>query len=438
VTATWSPPPSPVVSLDELPPQPRAPRVKVLHVITKFWAGAGGNTLVSALGMDPDRYEIWIAGCAGGPLWERARAAGLHTVELKGFREVISPMRDLGVLRQLVRLIRQERFSIVHSHSSKGGVLGRLAGWMTRTPVVVHTFHGFSYHDHMTRLRRGAYLLMERFARTMTDHVFAVAPRVAREAVEMRLARPGRISVVPSAVELQGIPLEPDPTVRAELGIREGELVVGSVGRIDFQKAPLDFVSMASIVAGSVPDVRFVMVGDGTLEASAREEARRLGVPILFTGFRPDAARIASAFDVFVVSSLYEGLGRSMTEALASGRPVVATAVNGVPDLVEPGATGLLAPPSDPKALAASVIWLLNHPHEAQRMGRLGRARVRAIFRPEHMCSLLDQAYSRLLGLPDPTPTADASDASVPVTSTSWPVPLGRTSPSPVASDHAG
>jgi glycosyltransferase involved in cell wall biosynthesis len=144
------------------------------------------------------------------------------------------------------------------------------------------------------------------------------------------------------------------------------------------------------------------MVGEGPLEEHVRHEADRLGVGVHLTGFRSDAPRLAAGFDVFVITSLYEGLGRALTEALASGRPVVATAVNGVPDLVTPGATGLLAPPAAPEALAECVSWMLDHPAEARRMGEQGRARVVSTFEPARMCELLDRGYARLLGIPEP------------------------------------
>jgi hypothetical protein len=124
---------------------------------------------------------------------------------------------------------------------------------------------------------------------------------------------------------------------------------------------------------------------------------------LILTGFRDDAPRLAGAFDVFVMPSLYEGLGRALTEALACGCPVVASAVNGVPDLVRPGETGLLAEPGDPEAVARCVLWLLDHPVEAQRMGRQGRAAVLELFKPEHMCAVLDATYTRLLGVASPT-----------------------------------
>jgi glycosyltransferase involved in cell wall biosynthesis len=403
----WPAPSPPVVPPSTLPPHPGRSRVKVLHVVTRFVDGAGGNTLLSVLGTDRARYDVWVAGAPGGTLWERAERRGVRTVKLGRLREVIAPRDDLMVLLELVRLIRSERFSVVHTHSSKAGFLGRVAAWLCRTPVIVHTIHGFSYHDFMSRRRRWAYLTLERLVRPMTHWFLAVAPQVAREAVEMRLAPPGAISVAPSAVELHDIPHRPDPRIRSELGIPADAPLVGTVGRLDFQKAPLDFVRMAAKVAAARPGARFVMVGEGTLLDEARAEAGRLGVDVMFTGFRPDATSIAACFDVYVVSSLYEGLGRALTEALASARPVVATAVNGVVDLVEPGSTGLLARPADPEALARNVVWLLEHPEPARRMGEAGRLRARALFEPVVMCGIIEQTYARLLGLPETAPEAD-------------------------------
>jgi glycosyltransferase involved in cell wall biosynthesis len=398
MSTSWPSAPPPVVPLSSLPPQPARDPVKVLHVITKFLAGAGGNTLVSVLGADRSRYELWVTGAAGGPLWERAERHGVKTVKLDRFREILSPVDDFIVLLELVRLIRRERFTIVHTHSTKGGVLGRVAAWLCRTPVIVHTIHGFPAHDFMTARRRRAYRALERLMRPITDEFLAVAPEVAREAVEYRLASPGGVCVVPSAIEPAGIPMKPDARVRMEFGIPADTPLVGTVGRLDFQKAPLDFVRMAALVTGEHPGIRFMMVGDGALLDDAQAEARRLGVNVVFTGFRADAARIATSFDVFVISSLYEGLGRALTEALASARPVAATAVNGVVDLIEPGATGLLAPPADPAALARNVGWLLDHPEAGRRMGEAGQARVRSLFEPATMCAMIDQTYARLLG----------------------------------------
>ncbi|MFI9828606.1 glycosyltransferase family 4 protein [Streptomyces sp. NPDC051913] len=403
----WPAPPPQVAPTVELPRPPALPRIKVLHVITRFRAGAGGNTLLSAAGMDPHRYEVWIAGVPGGELWDRALAAGIRTVEVPGFRHTLTPA-DLLVLWRLTRLIRRERFTVVHTHSAKGGFLGRLAARLCRTPVVVHTFHGVSYHPFMPRPRRSLYRLLERATRRFTHAFIAVAPRVAEQAVEERLAPPGRVRVVPSAVDLARIPQRFDPAARRMLGVPRGTRLIGTVGRIDTQKAPLDFVRTAAALHADHPDTAFVMIGDGPLEGDVRRLAAELGIEVTLTGHRQDAPRLAAALDVFVITSLYEGLGRALTEALAASRPVVATAVNGVPDLVEHGATGLLVPPADPAAAAHAVGWLLDHPGQAAAMGRQGCRRVRTAFTPQAMCAAVEACYRELLGLPEPGRTPPA------------------------------
>lgn len=400
----WPAPPPCASSADRLPPRPVLPRVKVLHVITRMQGGAGGNTLLSAMGMDPGRYEVWIAGGPGGELWDRARAAGVRTVEIPEFRHVLTPV-DALVLWRLIRLVRRERFTVVHTHSAKGGFLGRLAAWLCRTPVVVHTFHGLSFHDRMPPVRRRIYHGLERVTRRLAHRYLAVAPGVARQVVEERLAPPGSVHVVPSAVELARVPDGFEPVARRALGVPSRVTLIGTVGRIDAQKAPLDFVRMAATVQGRFPDTAFVMIGDGPLAGHVRRLAAELGVEIRLTGHRPDAAELVAGLDVFVITSLYEGLGRALTEALAAARPVVATAVNAVPDLVEHGATGLLAEPGDSEALVRAVGWLLEHPQEGAEMGRQGRDRVRAAFAPENMCARLDACYRDLLGLPRTRPT---------------------------------
>jgi glycosyltransferase involved in cell wall biosynthesis len=399
----WPQAPPPVVSLSELPDQPRQPKTKILHIVTQFADGAGRSTLVAAVTMSRDRYEVWVASSPHGTFWEEAERNGVRPVKLSRLKPVIAPVSDLVVLIQLVRLIRRERFTLVHTHASKAGWLGRLAAWICRTPIVIHTLHGFPWHNFMRPWRRATYLALERFVRPMTTEFFAVSPQIAIEAIQARVAHPAAVSVVQDAVDLEDIPQKEDKRVLAELGIRSDSAVVGTVGRVAFQKAPLDFVQMAALVRRSHPETQFVWVGDGDLLEDAHEEARRLGVEVRFTGFRLDAPRIASCFDVYVVSSLYEGLGIALSEAMAAGRAVVATAVNGVVDLVEHGSTGLLAPPGDPDALARNVAWMLDHPEAAHRMGEAARDRAHALFDPSVMSALIESNYSRLLGIPPTT-----------------------------------
>lgn len=388
---------------------------------------------MSASGMDRTRYDPWIAGGPGGPLWDEARRAGVHVVELPHLRREVSAVGDARTLLQLVSLIRRERFAIVHVHSAKSGVLGRLAALLCHVPVVVYTLHGRDpwwpapdgAEPEPPKAMAGtsrAFLAVERSLRTVTDRFVAVAPSVARDAVLARIATPGKVDVAASAVDLDGIPLRPPSWVRCELGVPADAPLIGTVGRLDAQKAPLDFVRMAAEVARVRPGACFVMVGDGELAGDVEELARALGVSVLLTGFRADAAQLAAAFDVFVISSLYEGVGRALTEAMASGRPVVATAVDGVVDIVSPGATGLLAPAGDPRGLADGVNWMLDHPAEAAQMGAQACALVRALFSASRMCATLDDVYSAALGL---VPLAATSPSAPVVTHVAAPSGCG-------------
>ena len=409
MVSVWPSIPPGRVPARRLPPQPALPRVKVLHVITRFIAGSGGNTLVSAAGMDPDRYDTWVAGMPGGPLWEQARAAGVGTVEIRHMRERISPWHDLMACRELTALIRREHFTVVHTHCSKAGLIARVAARLAGTPVIVHTFHILAAHDGLSPARRRVYLALERFVRGFAHHYIAVAPRLARQAVEQRVAPPGRVSVVPSAVDLSAIPATEAVEVRAELGIAEGARVVGTVGRLVPQKAPLDFVRLCALVRRQEPDTVFVMVGDTTLESEGlreRPDVRRTGSGCRScsrdSGTTPHGwpPRSMCTSSPLVTRGWVERSPRRWPRA----GPVVATAVNGVPDLVEPGATGLLADPGDVEGLAEATLWMLRHPVEAGQMGERGRERVRSHFAPETMCSALDALYSGLLGLPASSP----------------------------------
>jgi glycosyltransferase involved in cell wall biosynthesis len=270
--------------------------------------------------------------------------------------------------------------------------------------------------------KRWLFHRVERALCRITDAFVAVSPTVARDAVRAGIATPGRISVAPSAVEVPTRGSAPEARIRRELGIPADAPLIGTVGRIGAQKCPLDFVRMAARVHDRFPDARFVIVGEGELADAVERLAKELDVPLLLTGYRADAALVAAAFDVYVVSSRYEGVGRAVTEALASGRPVVATAVDGVVDLVVHGSTGLLVAPRDVDGLASATSWLLEHPGEAVAMGLQGRMLVHKLFSRERMCAALDEVYQQLLGAaPDHIgsmdPTAELADHRAPVRS---------------------
>jgi glycosyltransferase involved in cell wall biosynthesis len=371
-------------------------------VVTRFIAGAGGVALRGALALDPEQYDVTILAADGGSLLAQAEAAGLGVVRLRHIVPELDPVADVKALAELVRRLRRGQFDVVHTHSAKAGTLGRLAARRVGVPAIVHTFHGFPFHDFQSRARRTAYIAIERRLGRITDQFLAVGGAVAADAVRLGIASPERIRAIASTVDAGIAPRTPASraAARRKLGILPGVKVVGTVGRVDFQKAPQDFVR--AIAALDRADVIGVWIGGGPLLDQTQRLIDELGLGQRFRmlGERNDVAGLLPALDVFGMSSLYEGLPCALVEAVTCGIPAVATAVNAVPDLIVPGRTGLLVPPRRPEALARAVGHLLDHPDQAASMAAQASERVRTggAFEPEALGRDLVDTYERALG----------------------------------------
>jgi len=346
---------------------------RVLHIITRLeLGGAQHNTLYTVAHLDPRYFAPALAWGPGGVLDSQAHA--LEGVELhpvpKLVRE-IRPLRDVGALAALRLVIRQVRPSIVHTHSSKAGILGRMAARLERVPVIVHTVHGFGFTPLQPAPVRRLFLLLERMAGRWTTHVIAVSWADLDRGVRLGLHRRNDVSVIRSGIRLDRYRgATGGKAVRRELGIPPDAVLVTQIGNFKPQKAPLDFVAMARRVAAAAPHCFFLMTGDGPLreraEATVREAS--LAESFRFTGWRDDVPALLDATDIAVLSSRHEGLPRAVVEALAAKVPVVATAVDGTPEVVRDGVDGYLVPPADPRALAERVLRLAKNEALRRRM----------------------------------------------------------------------
>jgi len=350
-------------------------QMRVATVVTRFQAGAGVVALRGALALDPDRYRVTIIAGSGDRLLDQAAAAGLDVILVPSLGSPIAPLNDLRALHRLSRILAVGGFDVVHTHSTKAGAIGRLAAHRAGGPRIVHTFHGFPFHEFQTPMRRQAYVRIERGLGRITDCALCVGTGVAVEALRRRLVAPERIRTIGVAVDSDPTPLTPSSRIYARqlLGLSPQVQVVGAVGRLSYQKAPEDFV--AALVHLNRPDVVGVWLGGGELAEDMRRLVQRVApnVRVLLTGERTDVAELLPAFDVFALPSRYEGLPVAIVEAMMCGIPVVATAVNAVPDVVVPGVTGLLVPPECPEMLASAIGHLLDHPDTAAEMAAAGR-----------------------------------------------------------------
>ena len=382
-----------------------AGRIRVLHVITRLIVGgAQENTMLTAALLDPGRYVVDVASGpqtgSEGSLIPEVRARGIHLTILPSLVRQVHPLKDAAALVALTRMIRRGQYEVVHTHSSKAGILGRWAAHLAGVPVIVHTVHGWGHHDRQSPPARRFYVLLERATQLVTDRLIVVSPRNTQKGLADGIATAEKYVTIRSGIEVDRFRQvsQPREEVRAELGIPPDAAVVGTVTRLSPQKAPLDFVAAAAQVATERPDVHFVLVGDGPLRAEVEARVGALGLAgrVHLAGLRRDVPDLMHSFDVFVLSSLWEGLPRVLPQAMAAGLPIVATAVDGNAEAVTDGVTGFLTPPGDPGAMAAAVVRLLDAPNLAKKMGQAGQARVEE-FSARKMVGDIEVLYEALL-----------------------------------------
>ncbi len=383
------------------------PRVRVLRVIARLNMGGPAIHVVNLNAHLPaDRYEsLLVTGKENpgeGSMHGFAREHGVRPVvvpEVVG--EASLKPRDVVALAKVYRLIRRFRPHIVHTHTAKAGFIGRIAARLAGVPVIVHTYHGHVLHGYYSPVKSWLLRRMERMLARLSDRLIAVSEQVKNDLVRYGVAPAAKIAVVPLGFELTPFLTSErfKGAFKEELGLDSSTKLVGIVGRIFPVKNHRLFLDAAVRLAREDERVHFVVVGDGILRPEMERYVRELGFGsrVHFTGWRRDLSRIYASLDVLVVSSDNEGTPVSAIEAMASGVPVVATRVGGLPDLVINGMTGYLVPPRDPDALAAAVARILQDSQTAIRMGVVTREYVRERYTLERLIADVDQLYQDLL-----------------------------------------
>ncbi len=387
--------PAQVVSSVGRKPSNGQGRRRVAQVVTRFQAGAGGVALRGALALDPTANEVTVIAGSGDRLLDEAREGGLEVILLPELVAPIDPKSDAAALRALTSLMARRRFDVVHTHSAKAGALGRFAAHRANVPRVVHTIHGFPFHEFQSWPRRNTYVWLERRLGAITDYFFAVGTGVAVEAIRRGIASPERIRAIGPAVESEIMPKTPEARRRArlELGLPTDATVIGTVGRLDYQKAPEHLIEALARLRDRTAIL--VWVGGGPLAEDAARLAERRGVAdrVRLVGERADVPDLLPAFDLFAMASRYEGLPCAVVEAQMCGLPVVATAVNGVPDVVVPGVSGLLVPPARPDLLSRALQHLIDRPDLANQLAERGHLQLGDRYDPATLGRLLEIAY---------------------------------------------
>jgi glycosyltransferase involved in cell wall biosynthesis len=388
-------------------------RKKILHIITRLdMGGSAQNTLQTCKKLSGKYETILVHGLSYESRMtdlerriieagvEEVKAQGVKVIPLPSMLRSIRPVKDFRALFFLAWLIFKEKPDIVHTHSSKAGILGRLAAKIAGVPYIVHTPHGHVFYGHFGILASKIFLWVERIFSKFTDRMVALTDGERNDYIKLSVCPPQRVFKIHSGVDLEQF-MQPNGNrveKKRSLGLDQNGTVIGFVGWLLPIKGPAYLLKAMAHIWPEHPAASLVMVGKGELDVDLRAQALKMNAngKVKFLGWREDVHEIIPIFDLLVLPSLNEGMGRVLVEAMAAGKPVVASEVGGIPDLVKHGETGYLVRPADERALANGIKKLLNDPERAQQMGQRGKEYCRQ-FSLEAMIAKLDDLYSDLI-----------------------------------------
>jgi len=380
--------------------------MRVLHVITRLIVGgAQENTIATVLGLRRRGVDVrLLSGPTTGPegsLEPVIASAGLLTL-IPTLIRAIRPAADWRAYRDLLDLFRRDRPNLVHTHSGKAGLLGRLAAARAGVPHIVHSIHGPSFGSFQGAWPNLLFRAAERRAGRITTHFISVADAMTQQYLAAGIGRPEQYTTIRSGFDLEPfLNAQNDPALRRQLGLRPDDFVVGKIARLFQLKGHDDLFAVAPELARAQPRLRFLFVGDGAWRGRFEQRATALGLRdrFLFTGLVPPAEvpRYVGVMDALVHLSRREGLPRSLPQAMAAGKPVVAYDCDGAREICRDGETGFLLRPGDLTALAARLQELAAQPALREQFGARGRSLVRDQFAVERMVRDIHELYLRLL-----------------------------------------
>lgn len=376
-------------------------KTKILHLITRLAVGgAQDNTFISVEKGDRTRFTIHLASHPEGIWSDRANQIADVFHPIPHLVNPVNPGNDLQALLEIISLLRREKFALIHTHSSKAGILGRIAAKIVGKVVVVHTIHGFSFHDFMPFWQRQLYINLEKTMKSYSDFIITVSELNRKQGAELGILDLERSQTVYSGIDFSKLD-QPVDTVamRQSLDIPPDYQIIVMVGRLDPQKAPQYLIDAFAQVLLSCPQTILLLVGEGEEQLNLENQVKGLGITekVKFLGFRTDIPAILQTADIFALSSLWEGLGRAMTEAMLLGKPVVVPEIYGIPEIVHHQQTGLLFPPKDVNQLAQHLIYLTENPQVAKQLGDNAKTITRELFDAKIMVKQLEEIYLKLL-----------------------------------------
>lgn len=380
----------------------------VLMVVTLFGIGGATETVVSlAAGLKEKGYKVDIVAglpiASEGDMYEEAKKQGISVLTLKSMVRDIHLYKDLVTLLFLVRTLRKNKYDIVHTHSSKAGVLGRIAGWMARVPVVVHTIHGLPYHQYQNILIRSMYIWVEKICAFVSTAIVTVTYAIIRSCVQNGIGAQEKFVMIRSCFNTKqytsSIPKR--KSIRQRYGFDDNDIVAGTISRLALLKGHEYIIDIAERLCVEYPHLKFFFVGDGELRDDLQKKiaSLRLDNNVVFSGLVEPRAipEVISAMDFIIHPSLREGLARVIPQAIIMGKKVVTFEIDGVDEIIVQGETGFCISPKNTTQLYETCKLLCDSPPEYLVVGEEYRRKVAVEFDVGTMVHETDILYERLL-----------------------------------------
>ncbi|MFN3966196.1 MAG: glycosyltransferase family 4 protein [Endomicrobiia bacterium] len=380
-------------------------KIKVAHIITKLeLGGAQRNTLYTVQNLDRKNFLPVLISGKGGILDNEAKnLKDTKLYFLKSLIREINPLSDILALIALTKILRKEKPDIVHTHSSKAGILGRWASKFSGVPIIIHTFHGFGFNDYQKWFTKNFFILLEKLTAKITNKLIAVSKENIKTALKYKIGTKDKYILIRSGIKLsfyKNLKIDINQK-KSELGLPKNSKIITTIGPFKPQKNLTDFIEMAKIVVNYSLTYSpfFLIIGDGEQrkELGLKIKDLNLTEKILLPGWRKDIPELLAITDIFVMTSLWEGLPRAVVEAMVSCKPVVAYSVDGIKDIIVDGKNGFLAKPKDVRTLSEKVIMLLRDEDLAKKLGETGRNSIDESFDIDFMVTQQEKLYQELL-----------------------------------------
>lgn len=375
----------------------RGEKIRVLYIITQLeLGGAQKNVLELAAALDKNRYQVILISSEGLLASTALNLTGVTVKFLRSLTRHVNPLRDIPALIILARFIKRHKIDIVHTHSSKAGILGRWAARAAGAPVILHTIHGWGFHEWQLPVLKTLFVSLERWTARITHCLVAVAQSDIHTGLARGIGTADKYVVIRHGISRSEFA---NGRMKGRNRKKDDAPVVGMAACFKPQKAPQVFLQAAALVKKSCPRALFVLAGDGALRGSLEKLREQLGLreEVIFAGWQRDMPRMMARWDVFVLTSLWEGLPVVFLEAMAAGLPIVATPAGGAREVLKEGVNGFLVPFNDARAAAEKIVLLLRDRQLARRMGDAGRRMLAAAYEKEYMVGEIDRLYTALL-----------------------------------------